>query len=185
MAKVADGIRYAERVIAGEIVAGEFVRLACQRFLDDLKYGEERGIYFSEPRAQHILNFYKFVPHVKGALAGQPIELMDWHVFILINIFGFVIPLVNEETGEVVMRSDGSGRPVMVRRFRTAYNEVARKNAKSTLSSGIGLYMTVPVCSPCYLVSPRLALTRKGFVTSSVITPSRYCEAITATWRAL
>ena len=109
MAKVADGIRYAERVVAGEIVAGEFVRLACQRFLDDLKYGEERGIYFSEPRAQHILNFYKFVPHVKGALAGQPIELMDWHVFILINIFGFVIPLVNEETGEVVMRSDGSG----------------------------------------------------------------------------
>ena len=280
MAKVADGIRYAERVVAGEIVAGEFVRLACQRFLDDLKYGEKRGIYFSEPRAQHILNFYKFVPHVKGALAGQPIELMDWHVFILINIFGFVIPLVNEETGEVVMRSDGSGRPVMVRRFRTAYNEVARKNAKSTLSSGIGLYMTgadseggaevysaattrdqarivfedaknmvrkarstlgrlfdfnklaiyqeqsaskfeplssdannldglnihcaiidelhahktrdvwdvlqpVPVCSPCYLVSPRLALTRKGFVTSSVITPSRYCEAITATWRAL
>ena len=142
MAKVADGIRYAERVVAGEIVAGEFVRLACQRFLDDLKYGEERGIYFSEPRAQHILNFYKFVPHVKGALAGQPIELMDWHVFILINIFGFVIPLVNEETREVVMRSDGSGRPVMVRRFRTAYNEVARKNAKSTLSSGIGLYMT-------------------------------------------
>ncbi|MDO2717625.1 hypothetical protein Q2V40_27590, partial [Escherichia coli] len=84
MAKVADGIRYAERVVAGEIVAGEFVRLACQRFLDDLKYGEEQGIYFSEPRAQHILNFYKFVPHVKGALAGQPIELMDWHVFILI-----------------------------------------------------------------------------------------------------
>ncbi|WP_258569951.1 terminase large subunit domain-containing protein, partial [Klebsiella michiganensis] len=74
--------------------------------------------------------------------AGQPIELMDWHIFILINIFGFVIPLVNEETGEIVLRNDGSGRPVMVRRFRTAYNEVARKNAKSTLSSGVGLYMT-------------------------------------------
>lgn len=92
MAKVTDGIRYAERVVAGEVIACEFVRLSCQRFLDDLKHGEERGIYFSEPRAQHILNFYKFVPHVKGALAGQPIELMDWHVFILINIFGFVIP---------------------------------------------------------------------------------------------
>lgn len=142
MAKVADGIRYAERVVAGNIIACEFVRLACQRFLDDLKFGEERGVYFSEPRAQHILNFYKFVPHVKGALAGQPIELMDWHIFILINIFGFVIPLVNEETGEIVLRNDGSGRPVMVRRFRTAYNEVARKNAKSTLSSGVGLYMT-------------------------------------------
>ncbi len=52
---------------------------------------------------------------------------MDWHVFILINIFGFVIPLVNEETGETVLRNDGSGRPVMVRRFRTADVEVARK----------------------------------------------------------
>ncbi|HHQ6596591.1 MULTISPECIES: terminase large subunit [Serratia] len=142
MAKVADGIRYAERVVAGEIVACELVRLSCQRFLNDLKVGPERGITFSEARAQHILNFYKFVPHVKGALAGQPIELMDWHIFILINIFGFIIPLIDENTGEVVLRNDGSGRPVMVRRFRTAYNEVARKNAKSTLSSGVGLYMT-------------------------------------------
>ncbi|WP_447879912.1 terminase large subunit [Serratia fonticola] len=142
MAKVADGIRYAERVVAGEIVACELVKLSCQRFLNDLKVGSERGITFSEARAQHILNFYKFVPHVKGALAGQPIELMDWHIFILINIFGFIIPLVDENTGEVVLRNDGSGRPVMVRRFRTAYNEVARKNAKSTLSSGVGLYMT-------------------------------------------
>ncbi|MDE9495834.1 terminase large subunit [Xenorhabdus bovienii] len=142
MAKVIEGIRYAERVVAGEIVSGELVRLACQRFLDDLAHGEERGISFSEPRAQHILNFYKFVPHVKGALAGKPIELMDWHVFILINIFGFVRPLMDEQTGEIVLRNDGSGRPVMVRRYRTAYNEVARKNAKSTLSSGIGLYMT-------------------------------------------
>jgi phage terminase large subunit-like protein len=142
MAKVADGIRYAERVVAGEIVACELVKLSCQRFLNDLKVGPERGITFSEARAQHILNFYKFVPHVKGALAGQPIELMDWHIFILINIFGFIIPLVDENTGEVVLRNDGSGRPVMVRRFRTAYNEVARKNAKSTLSSSVGLYMT-------------------------------------------
>ncbi len=51
MAKVAEGIRYAERVVAGEIIACEYVRLACQRFLDDLAHGEERGIFFSEPRA--------------------------------------------------------------------------------------------------------------------------------------
>ncbi|WGM06853.1 terminase large subunit [Arsenophonus nasoniae] len=142
MTKVAEGINYAQRVVAGDIIACEYVRLACQRFLNDLEHGEERGIYFSFPRAQHILNFYQFVPHVKGNLAGQTIKLMDWHIFILINIFGFVIPLVDEQTGERVIRNDGSGRVVMVRRFRTAYNEVARKNAKSTLSSGIALYMT-------------------------------------------
>ena len=96
MAKVTDGIRYAERVVAGEIVAGKYVKQACARFLSDLKTGESRNIFFSESRAQHILNFYKFVPHVKGDLAGKPIDLMDWHIFILINIFGFVIPLINE-----------------------------------------------------------------------------------------
>ncbi len=32
MAKVADGIRYAERVVAGEIVAGEFVRPGLPAF---------------------------------------------------------------------------------------------------------------------------------------------------------
>lgn len=140
MATVQAGIQYAERVLSGEIVAGELVRLACQRFLNDLEHGPERGIYFSEDRAQHILDFYNFVPHVKGALAGKPIELMPWHIFILINLFGFIIPLLDEITGEPV--SDEDGDPVMVRRFRTAYNEVARKNAKSTVSSGIGLYMT-------------------------------------------
>ncbi|MGK6325757.1 terminase large subunit [Erwinia sp. DT-104] len=139
MAKVADGIRYAERVISGEIVACKYVKQACARFLDDLAVGEQRNVFFSESRAQHILNFYKFVPHVKGDLAGKPIDLMDWHIFILINIFGFVVPQINELTGEQVLNS--KGKPVMVRRFRTAYNEVARKNAKSTLSSGIGLYM--------------------------------------------
>lgn len=140
MATVQAGIQYAEHVLAGEIVAGELVRLSCQRFLNDLENGPERGIYFSEDRAQHVLDFYNFVPHVKGALAGKPIELMPWHIFILINLYGFVIPLIDEITGEQVLDEDGD--TVMVRRFRTAYNEVARKNAKSTVSSGIGLYMT-------------------------------------------
>jgi HK97 family phage major capsid protein len=135
MATVQAGIQYAESVLAGEIVAGELVRLACQRFLNDLEHGPERGIYFSEDRAQHILDFYNFVPHVKGALAGKPIELMPWHIFILINLFGFTIPLIDEMSGKQIMDDDGD--PVMVRRFRTAYNEVARKNAKSTVSSGI------------------------------------------------
>lgn len=140
MATVSDGIQYAERVLSGEIVAGELVRLSCQRFLNDLEHGPERGVYFSEDRAQHILDFYNFVPHVKGALAGKPIDLMAWDIFILINLFGFVIPLIDETTGEQMFDDDGDA--IMVRRFRTAYNEVARKNAKSTLSSGIGLYMT-------------------------------------------
>lgn len=139
MATVADGFRYAERVVSGDIVAGELVRLACRRFFHDLEHGPGRGVYFDEDRAQHVLDFYNFVPHVKGHLTGKPIGLMDWHIFILINLFGFVSPLIDELTSEGVLDDDGD--PMFVRRFRTAYDEVARKNAKSTLSSGIGLYM--------------------------------------------
>jgi phage terminase large subunit-like protein len=57
MAKVAEGIRYAERVVAREIVACEYVRLACQRFLDDLAHGEERGI-FSARRARSTSSIF-------------------------------------------------------------------------------------------------------------------------------
>ena len=135
METVAEGIRYAERVVSGEVLACQYVRLACLRFLDDLQNGEDRGIYFSQSRAQHVHYFYKVIPQVKGNV-GQPIALMDWHTFILINIFGFIIPLLDEKSGEIVLKPDGSGKPVMVRRFRTAYNEFARKNAKSTFSSG-------------------------------------------------
>ena len=140
MATVQQGITYAERVVNGDTVAGELARLACQRFLNDLKFGPKRDIYFHEGRAQHVLDFFQLVPHVKGDLAGKPIELMDCHVFILINLFGFVVPKFNEATGEPVFDEDGD--QVYVRRFRTAYDEMARKNAKSTLCSGIALYMT-------------------------------------------
>lgn len=140
MATVQQGIDYAERVINGDIVAGELARLACQRFINDLEHGPKRAVFFDESRAQHVLDFFDFVPHVKGDLARQPIELMDCHIFILINLFGFVIPKINELTGEQAVDIDGD--PVFVRRFRTAYDEMARKNAKSTLCSGIALYMT-------------------------------------------
>lgn len=140
MADVQQGIDYAKSIVAGDIVAGKWVILACKRFLDDLEHGKTRNIFFSQKNAQHILDFYKFIPHVKGDLTGQIVELMNWHIFILINLFGFMVPLVDEITG--VQKISSSGKPRFRRRFRTSYKEVARKNAKSFLSSGIGLYMT-------------------------------------------
>jgi phage terminase large subunit-like protein len=62
--------------------------------------------------------------HSKGEWAGKPFELSDWQVFILWVLFGW-------------KRADGW------RRFRTAFVFVPRKNGKSTLMAGIGLYLTV------------------------------------------
>jgi phage terminase large subunit-like protein len=115
---------YAQDVVAGRIVACEFVRAACQRQIDDLERLPARGYGFDEAAANRICAFISALPHIKGewAKAGRKIELEPWQCFILTTVFGW-------------KRADGT------RRFRTAYTEVARKNAKSTLSSGVGLYM--------------------------------------------
>src|SRR5690606_33938454 len=54
-------------------------------------------------------------------------ELQPWQQFRIGAVFGWMRE--DPETGEAS------------RRFRTAYNEVARKNGKSTEAAGIGLYM--------------------------------------------
>ena len=125
MAQIQDALRYADQVIAGEVVAGRLVKQACERFIDDLENAEAKGLYFDQLEAQRILDFYDiFIKHVKGELAGQTVEIEPWQAFILINLFGWYQVKDN------------------LRRFRTAYIEVARKNAKSTLSSGIALFLT-------------------------------------------
>ena len=113
---------YAEAVLAGRIVAGRLVRLACERHLRDLKTGKERGLYFDAAEAEHVIGFFALLKHSKGEWAGQPFILEPWEAFIVGCLFGW-------------KRADGS------RRFRTVYVSVARKNGKSTLTAGIGLYL--------------------------------------------
>ena len=123
-AGVKEAHQYAIDVVGGEIVACKYIKQACQRYLDDLETAEERGFYFDKDEAQAICDFYPlFTRHIKGPLAGQPILLEPWQAFGLVNIFGWKHTDTN------------------LRRFRTVYEEVARKNAKSTKVSGVGLYL--------------------------------------------
>jgi phage terminase large subunit-like protein len=115
---------YAEAVIRGEIVAGKLIRLACERHLRDLATGRERGLYFDEDAAQHAIEFFGWLKHSKGEWAKQSFQLEPWQQFIVGVLFGW-------------KRADG------LRRFRNAYIEIPRKNGKSTLASGIGLYLLV------------------------------------------
>jgi phage terminase large subunit-like protein len=117
-------VRYAQRVIAGEVVACKLTRLACERFLKDLARTDWNW-RFDEALATRACTFIEHLPHIKGQWARQrlKITLEDWQVFIVCNLFGWV----DKDTG--------------LRRFITCYLEVARKNAKSTLAAGIALYM--------------------------------------------
>lgn len=118
-------VKYAKGVLTGEIVAGKLVKLACKRFIQDLKLGSARGLTFDKMRAQHVVDFFGLLRHSKGEWGkngGEVFVLQPWQVFILANLFGW-------------LRADGT------RRFREAHIEIARKNGKSTFLAGIALYM--------------------------------------------
>ncbi|MCC6147415.1 MAG: terminase large subunit [Anaerolineaceae bacterium] len=116
--------QYISDVLDGTIPACRWTKLACQRQLDDLKYGHKRGLYFYPDAAQLAVDFFGLLKQSKGEWAGQPLKLEPWETFIVWVLFGW-------------MNEDGS------RRFRFAYLEVARKNGKSTLAAGIGLLLLV------------------------------------------
>ena len=118
---------YARAVVAGEVIACKWTRLACQRQIDDLaKEADENWPWrFDQALASRPCEFIELLPHIKGKWAreGRLISLEPWQCFILTTVFGWV----HAETG--------------LRRFKEGYTEVPRKNAKSTLSSGLALYM--------------------------------------------
>jgi phage terminase large subunit-like protein len=115
---------YARGVVAGAIIAGAYVRRACQRHLDDLRQAEDRGLVFDVGAATWAIDFFpRLCRHSKGEWAGQPLELEPWQKFVIGSIFGWK------------KLSDGT------RRFRLAYVEIPRKNGKSTLAAGIGLLL--------------------------------------------
>jgi phage terminase large subunit-like protein len=96
------------------------VRLTCERHIRDLADGHKRGLTWRPDVAAHAIAFNDFLLHSKGEWAGRPVKLEAWQKFIRGSVFGW-------------LRNDG------LRRFRTAYVEVARKNGKTTDAAAIAL----------------------------------------------
>ena len=120
--KIHPAEQYAQQVLAGEVMVCEFVTLAVKRYYNDLENALDKGWYFDRKAAIRAIGFIEKLKHTKGKWAGQRFKLESWQQFILWNIFGW-------------MKADGT------RRFRYVYVEIARKNGKTALSAGIGLYM--------------------------------------------
>jgi len=115
--------RYGRDVLTGKIVTGKLTKLAVQRQENDLKKGPDRGLFFCEESARRpLILFRDYLKHSKGEWSGQPIDLEPWQCWIIACVFGWK----NQDTDK--------------RRFRTVYDEVARKNGKTTRLSGIGNY---------------------------------------------
>lgn len=114
--------QYVDDVLSGRQVACRWVRLACERHRRDLEEGPDRGLWFDETAAKTAIAFFSLLKHSKGEWAGRPVILEPWQQFVIWSIFGW-------------KSEDGT------RRFRTAILEVARKNGKTTMAAGVGLYL--------------------------------------------
>ena len=114
--------QYANKVIKGKIPACQFAKLACARFINDLK---RKDLLLDVNEAERWCRFLEKLPHTKGKWASkkEKIKLSDYQIFCTVNIFGWKIK--------------ATGR----RRFRVVYIEVPRKNGKSLWVAGIGVGM--------------------------------------------
>lgn len=117
-----DGIMYAVDVAKGRIPVCRNVRLACQRFLNQL---EDRAWAweFHIPYVEHFLEFASTLVHTKGPDAGKPLLLEPFQLFIICAIYGFR----NKRDPKTRMVTD-----VIV--------FIPRKAGKSTLTAVIALY---------------------------------------------
>lgn len=112
--------RYAYDCIDDKIVSCKKHKWACERFLKDIQK-ENYKYRWNEEKAEKIVKWFAYLRHSKGILAGQPIILTTWQKFILCQIYGW---------------EDNAG----IRRFKKAFTEVARKNAKTQMQAGSLLY---------------------------------------------
>lgn len=104
---------------------GKYERLASERHARDLETGAQRGLRFDAEAGERVVRFLEgYCKHHKGEWAGKPLLLEEWQKQLIREAFGW-------------LRADGT------RRFRTLYWELPRKQGKSQLASGLGLYLLV------------------------------------------
>ena len=114
--------QYANDVLSGNIITGRYVKLAVERFFRWIDESPESGYTLNHGYGMHIIKFFeKFLIHTKGKTAGQSFVLSPFQQFTLYNVFGWI---------------DKNGN----RRVREVYEKMAKKNGKTAVMAGVGLY---------------------------------------------
>lgn len=113
---------YATKVLNGEILAGELIKLACKRFM---RYLESDTITFDEKKADKVVNFIEKLKLSTGKFANQNFKLSNWQKFVIYYVYG----LVYKDSG--------------LRVTREVYLQLSRKSGKTALASAMALYHLV------------------------------------------
>ena len=115
--------QYALDVVAGADIAGEYVRLACQRHLDDLEKAKAAPYryYFDVEKSEEIINFAEELTIAEGE-EQENVTAYPFQCFILGSLNGW--------------RTKEKGH----RRFRTSYVQLGRQNGKSFINGILACY---------------------------------------------
>lgn len=137
-------INYCNSVISDNILSCQKHKWACERFLCDLQRQktEEFPFIFVEQKAERFFTWMGFFKHTKGPLADTYKIPHIVEKFVFGQIYGWVY------------------KDSRLRRFRTLYWQVARKNAKSQDLAILGTYEQGAFGEPCSEVI--VAATKKA-----------------------
>lgn len=117
-------LEYWDAIESGKETVCDKVRKTYRKLVADLS-DTQSPYFYSAKRANHVIEFFEnYCHHSKGKVGGQRVTLELWEKALLTAIFGFI---------------DIEGN----RRYREAMLIVGKKNGKSLLGSGIGLYLQV------------------------------------------
>lgn len=94
-------------------------------FIHVPKADDGAELRYSQEAVDQVLNFFGLLVFGQNEWAGQPFELLPWEEQLIREFYG-------------VQVKDDDGRWVRYRRF--LYNEIPKKNGKSELAAGLGLY---------------------------------------------
>lgn len=115
---------YAEKVCSGQVIAGKFHRLACQRHLNDLKRQntEDFPYYWDCESSERILEYAEILTIAEGD-EPKPLRLMEWQAFDIGCTFGW--------------KKSANHK----RRFRRRYKSISRQQGKSMENGILGTYI--------------------------------------------
>lgn len=123
-------IQYAKDTLKG--VAGEEVKQACKRFLDDL---ERKDVTLSTKEPDFVINVIeKIFVHSQGedmegrSLRGTPLILQPWQVFCVYNLVGFYKDGIRRYKEALIMIPRKQGKTLFVAALAFALALLERKS---------------------------------------------------------
>lgn len=113
---------YAQDVIAGKIVACQYIKLACHRFLS---WFDRTDIEFRADVVDRMINFIGKLKHFQGKWAGKPFILEEWQKFLIYACYGWYYVGTNDRV------------------VRHVILDCARKQGKSFLVSALAMWAMI------------------------------------------